>query len=130
MTRLQPIENSLSSINPAVFQELCDSFLAVRNENYSAFSRSGSQVGKQKTIKGTPDTFILLPNGKYIFVEISTNSSAGLPKLKEDVTKCIDSDKTGIPVNQISEIILCVNFKLKSNEIQTRDQVINAINKG
>lgn len=125
MTRLQSIENSLSSINPAVFQELCDSFLAVRNKNYSAFSRSGSQVGKQKTIKGTPDTFILLPNGKYIFVEYSTNSTAGLAKLKEDVTKCIDSDKTGIPVNQISEIIICVNFRLKLNEAQILRALLN-----
>lgn len=114
--RLQSIESALLSINPAVFQELCDSFLTVRNKNYSAFSRSGSQIGKQKIIKGTPDAFFLLPNGKYIFVECSTNSTAGLSKLKEDVTKCIDSDKTGVPVNLISEIILCVNFKLKLNQ--------------
>ncbi|MEB8328656.1 hypothetical protein OO009_04750 [Flavobacteriaceae bacterium KMM 6897] len=119
MSRLQAIENALSSINPAAFQELCDSFLALRNSNYSAFSRTGSQSGKQKTIKGTPDTFLLLPNGKYIFVEYSTNISAGLSKLMEDAKKCIDTVKTGIPINQIAEIILCVNFNLTAAEIQT-----------
>src|SRR5690554_1078375 len=110
MSRLQAIENELSSINQAAFQELCDSFLVLRNSNYSAFSRTGSQSGKQKTIKGTPDTFLLLPNGKYIFVEYSTNITAGLKKLEEDIKKCIDTNKTSVPVNQIAEIILCVNF--------------------
>ena len=36
----------------------------------------------------------------------------------DDIKKCIDTKKTGIPVNQIAEIILCVNFKLKAAEIQ------------
>lgn len=126
MSRLQAIENSLTSINQAAFQNLCDNFLALRNNNYSAFSRTGSQSGKQKTVKGTPDTFLLLPNGKYIFVEYSTNISAGLSKLKDDVKKCIDTDKTGIPLNQITEIILCVNFNLSAIEIQAiRDLLAN-----
>lgn len=119
MTRLQSIEKALSYINQAAFQELCDSFLALRNSNYSAFSRTGSQSAKQKTVKATPDTFLLLPNGKYIFVEYSTNITAGLKKLQDDVKKCIDKSKTGIPLKQISEIILCVNFNLKPAETQT-----------
>lgn len=124
MSRLQAIENELSSINQAAFQELCDSFLALRNSNYSAFSRIGSQSGKQKTIKGTPDTFLLLPNGKYIFVEYSTNVTAGLKKLEEDIKKCIDTNKTSVPVNQIAEIILCVNFNLTGAEIQTLRELL------
>jgi len=119
MSRLQNIENALSTINGAVFQELCDSFLILQNDNYMAFSRSGSQLGKQKTIKGTPDTFLLLPNGKYIFVEYSTNKTSGLSKLEKDLEKCLDEEKTGIKTSLISEIILCVNFKLKASEIET-----------
>lgn len=126
MARLQSIENALSSINETVFQELCDSFLSIRNENYLAFSRTGSQSGKQKTIKGTPDTFLLLPNGKYIFVEYSTNVTEGVSKLIKDLEKCVDSSKTGIPTNQISEVIFCVNFNLKTSEVQSlRDIIAN-----
>lgn len=124
MSRLQTIETALASINQAAFQELCDSFLALRNRNYSAFSRTGSQAGKQKTVKGTPDTFLLLPNGKYIFVEYSTNVTAGLSKLVDDVKKCIDTAKTGIQLNQISEIIICVNFKLTAAEIQSLKNIL------
>lgn len=118
MSRLQSIESALSSISEAVFQELCDSFLAIRNKNYKAFSRAGSQSGKQKTTIGTPDSLFLLPNGKYIFVEHSTNITKGVSKIKEDIAKCLDAVKTGIPLNQISEIIICINFNLKSNEIE------------
>lgn len=118
MSRLQLIENALVSINESLFQELCDSFLIIRNNNYRVFSRVGSQSGKQKTIKGTPDTFLLLPNGKYIFVEYSTNVTSGISKLKEDIKKCIDFDKTGIDPSFISEIILCINFNLKPVQIE------------
>jgi hypothetical protein len=127
MSRLQAIENALTSINPAAFQELCDSFLALRNSNYSAFSRTGSQSGKQKTIKGTPDTFLLLPNGKFIFVEYSTNVTAGISKLEGDIKKCLNIAKTGIPINQIAEIILCINFNLKLDEAQAlKDILVNS----
>lgn len=119
MSRLQAIENGLLSINQAAFQNLCDSFLALRNSNYSIFSRTGSQSGKQKTVKGTPDAFFRLPNGKYIFVEYSTNVSAGVSKLRDDIKKCIDSQKTGISLEQISEIILCINFNLSTAEAQS-----------
>lgn len=125
MGKLQAIENALASINGAVFQELCDCFLVLRNKNYAAFSRSGSQAGKQKTTKGTPDSFFLLPDGKYLFVEYSTNVSAGISKLKDDIQKCIDSSKTGIPVTEIAEIILCVNFKIKPNEINDLKKLLH-----
>jgi DNA polymerase III delta prime subunit len=118
MSRLQAIEKELVSINGAVFQELCDSFLSLRNKNYSVFSRTGSQSGKQKTIIGTPDSFLLLPNGKYIFVEYSTNITAGVSKLKDDINKCIDVTKTGVALSEISEIILCTNFNLKTDEVE------------
>ena len=97
---------------------MCDSFLALRNSNYSVFSRTGSQRRKQKTVKGTPDAFLLLPNGRFIFIECSTNVTAGLSKLQKDIEKCIDETHTGIPLNQIEEIILCVNFNLNTEEVQ------------
>ncbi|MDQ0253928.1 hypothetical protein J2S74_001301 [Evansella vedderi] len=117
MSRLQTIENRLMEINETVFQELCDSFLILRNSNYATFARTGSQTGKQKTTKGTPDSFFLLPDGKYIFVEYSTNITAGVRKLKEDIEKCLDQEKTGIKINDIKEIVLCMNFNLNSENI-------------
>ena len=116
MKRLQSVENALIEINEAVFQELCDTFLALRDKNYIAFSRVGSQSGKQKSIKGTPDAFKLLPNGKYIFVEHTTNIS-NKNKLEDDIKKCLDYKTTKIPLKDIEEIILCANFKLSVQEV-------------
>lgn len=116
MSRLQDIENALKAINETVFQELCDSYLLLKNRNYSLFSRTGSQCGKQKTIKGTPDSFMILPNGKYLFIEYSTNISASVKKLKKDLIKCLDVNKTSIPHSEIEEIILCINFNLNTIE--------------
>src|SRR5690606_29558697 len=58
------------------------------------------------------------------FVEYSTNISEGVSKLKEDVQKCIDSGKTGINTELIDEIILCANFKLKPDEIQSLEDIL------
>jgi hypothetical protein len=118
MSRLQSIENSLKSINDAVFQELCDSYLIRRNGKYASFRRVGSASGKQKTTKGTPDTLVLLADGSYLFVECSTNEALGYKKLKEDIEKCIDPTKSGIQPTSIAEIILCMNFNLKSAEVE------------
>jgi hypothetical protein len=42
MSRLQTIENRLKEINGTVFQELCDSYLTIRDNNYLAISRTNT----------------------------------------------------------------------------------------
>jgi hypothetical protein len=118
MNRYSAIQNALVEINDTIFQELCDAFILLRHPNYAAFSRTGSQSGKQKTTVGTPDSFFLLPNGKYLFVEHTTISSGRVSKLKDDITKCLNVHKTGIVIRDIAEIILCTNFNLKTEEVQ------------
>ena len=80
---LKEVENAISAMNQAAFQELGDLFMISRNRDYSAFVCIGSQYGKQKTTKGTPDTFILTHEGKYIMVEYSTNETQKEKKLIE-----------------------------------------------
>ena len=128
MSRLQEIENRLSSINGAAFQELCDSYLKLKNNNYRAFSRVGSQSGKQKTTKGTPDSFFLLPNGNFLYVEATTNQT-DKDKLSKDIDACFDSKKTKIPINKIEEIILCFNWKINQGEILKLDTRAQNYNK-
>ena len=118
MSRIQAIQNALVSINETVFQDLCDSFIYKTIDLHLLFSRTGSQVGKQKTKKGTPDSYILLKNGKYIFIEYSTNVTEGVSKLISDIKKCLDTNKTGILLKDLEKIILCFNFNIKANETQ------------
>lgn len=116
MSRLQTIENQLKAINGTVFQELCDSYLTIRNKNYSAISRTGSQTGKQKTTKGTPDTFFQLPNGNFLYSEITTDTSTK-NKLANDIKACFDPDRTKIPIEKIEEIVLCFNWNIDQEKI-------------
>jgi DNA polymerase III delta prime subunit len=124
MGRLQSIQKALQEINESVFQELCDHFLAFKNTNYTTIIRTGSAQGKQTTVKGTPDSLLMLPSGKYILVECSTNKTKGVKKLKEDIEKCIDSQKTGVPIDSIAEIIICINFNLTAKQIESLKEVI------
>ncbi len=114
MTKLQEIENKLLSVNDAVFQNVCDAYLFYTEPNFQDINRTGSQKGKQKTTKGTPDTFFTLPNGKYILVEYTTksnkkNEKAFLDKVIEDLDKCLNENETGIKHSEISKIIYCFN---------------------
>lgn len=125
MSRLQTIENRLKEINPAVFQELCDSYLTIRDSNYIAISRTGSQIGKQKTIRGTPDSFFQLPNGNFLYIEVTTDVSTR-NKLANDIKACFDSDKTKIPIDKIQEIILCFNWNIDQEEITELNTLVKS----
>jgi hypothetical protein len=116
LSKLQSIETKLKEINQVDFQELCDMFLSINHRGFRAFSRTGSQSGKQKTTKGTPDSFILLENGNFIYCEATTNSTYE-NKLENDIKSCFDTKKTNISIDKIEEIILCFNFKIDSAKI-------------
>ncbi|MEQ8928190.1 MAG: hypothetical protein RLO81_20410 [Fulvivirga sp.] len=124
MSKVQNIAGRLIEINDAIFQELCDAFLILRNHNYRAFSRSGSVPNKQKTRKGTPDSFLLLPNGRYLFMEATTIENKLVDKLLEDIKKCFDTKKTGIEADKIEEIVLCYNSDLSTQQTEKLNSLI------
>ena len=127
MIRLQTIENALKNINGDVFAELCASYLKIKNTNYRAFSRKGSQVGKQKSVVGTPDSFFLLANGTYLYVEYTTNES-DRQKLNADIASCFDEGKTKISKEKIEEIVLCFNWNIDQEKINELELLANGYN--
>jgi hypothetical protein len=117
MSKLHEIEEKLISVNDAVFQNICDALLYYTEDNYPDISRTGSVIGKQKTRKGTPDTYFILPNGRYVMVEYTTKENkegdkAFLKKAKDDILKCLNETKTKIKHADIEKIIFCYNSKL------------------
>jgi hypothetical protein len=123
MSKLNQIQNKLRGIDGAKFQKLCDSYLyKLGCKNIEPF---GSMPGKDKTVKGTPDSFIRMPNGNYIFVEYTTkeksrsNRTGLLNKLNDDLDKCFDEKATGIPPSKIEKIIVCHTSKLSPQEEET-----------
>lgn len=114
--RLKLIEQQLLGIDSAAFQNLCDIYLAFREQELTSISRTGSQFGKQKTVKGTPDTFFRLADGSLRYVEFTTKADGLVDKIKEDIDKCLDPTKTGVPANQVHKIIICFNSRLNVAE--------------
>ena len=116
MSKIAEIENTLSQMNPARFQELGDILFNRIYPNAAIFACVGSQFGKEKTTAGTPDTYIQYGQ-KAIFVEYTTNVSSGIAKIEEDINKCLADINISGFTNE-SLIIIFANFKI-SKEDQT-----------
>ncbi len=73
-------------------------------------------TGANKTRTGTPDTLIILKNGKYILAEYTTQQEDICGKFKEDLDKCFDEEKTEIPITKKERIVLCHTSTLTTKE--------------
>ncbi len=119
MSKLNIIQQQILGLSEGAFQKLCDEFLA--KEGYENINSLGSVHGADKTRKGTPDSWIPLPNGNYIFVEHTTKMSGrGLfNKLLADIKGCLNEVKAKVPITKIETIILCFSSNLEAHEYET-----------
>jgi hypothetical protein len=114
MPKINQIQNKIRELDGAAFQKLADAYLY--RKGYERINPIGSLIGANKVRKGTPDTFIALENGNYIFVE-STTQQTNLPtKLMEDLKKCFNEEKTSLPIAKIEEVIFCHTSTLEPAE--------------
>jgi len=130
MNIIKQIESSLKAINQARFQDLMNHLLHIRG--YKFIGAPGSVVAKEKTRKGSPDSFF--ENGdKYIFAEYTTqerleNSKTFLEKLLKDIEHCFDEKKTGIGIKNIGQIILACTEKITPEDFQQLKEKVEAYN--
>lgn len=116
MSKINQIESELKQIGGAKFQELCNTYLSYLGYNVKDV---GGAKGKEKTTKGTPDAYIRMKNGKFIFIEYkTTQKSKLLDELSKDIDACFNSKKAKVPISKIEKIILCFNNVLKPNEVE------------
>lgn len=102
---IETIKQKILQLDAGSFQNLCDSYLA--KIGYQDIVSLGGKAGTRKTTLGTPDTYFSTPDGKYIFVEYTTQTGDLFKKIKKDLAKCLDESKTNISHNDILEIIYC-----------------------
>ncbi|WP_338543279.1 hypothetical protein [Abiotrophia defectiva] len=106
MSLINTIENKIKELSGGEFQKLGDAFLAKKFPGYK-LNALGSQEGTNKPTKGIPDTYLVLPNGKQIFVMYGTHSqvekkiSGDIKSVKEEI------EKLGLGTEQIEKIICC-----------------------
>ena len=105
MAVIDEIKQRILQLDAGSFQSMCDRYLS--KIGYPNIVSLGTQAGTQKTTRGTPDTYFFDANGKYVFVEYTTQQSNLPDKIKSDIQKCLDVSTTQIPHDKISEIIYC-----------------------
>ena len=105
MAVIDEIKQRILQLGSGSFQAMCDQYLS--QIGYPNIVSLGTQAGTQKTTQGTPDTYFFDVNGKYIFVEYTTQQRNLPDKIKSDIEKCLDVSNTKIPHDKISEIIYC-----------------------
>ena len=102
---IETIKQKILQLDAGSFQNLCDSYLS--KIGYQDIVSLGGKAGTRKTTLGTPDAYFITPDGKYIFVEYTTQIEGLFKKIKEDLDKCLDESETKISHNDILEIIYC-----------------------
>jgi hypothetical protein len=121
MANIESIKQKVLQLDPGSFQNLCDSYLY--KIGYPNIVSLGGEAGTRKTTLGTPDTYFNTPDGKYIFLEYTTQRTGLFTKIKDDIVKCLDTLKTGITHDKISEIIYCHTSSnitpAQDNEVKT-----------
>ena len=122
MANIESIKQKILQMDAGSFQNLCDSYLC--KIGYPNIVSLGGEAGTRKTTLGTPDTYFIASNGKYVFVEYTTQKKNLFAKMKEDLEKCLDTSKTGVSHDKISEIIYC---HTSSNVTPFQDSEIKAL---
>jgi len=114
MSKISQIEAELKTMEQGVFQKLCNAYIFSK---YNQHPKSeGGAKGTDKTITGTPDSFVILPNGNFIFIEYTTQQTGVGEKLLGDLKKDFDEVKTGVPISKIEKIRLCYNSQISPEQ--------------
>lgn len=114
MSKALAIEQVLLTLEGGRFQRLCNEYLHL--SGLGTVCHWGNVDGADKTKIGTPDAYIDLGKGQYVFIEYTTKQNGVVDKFKEDLEKCFDEQKTGIAIENILNIILCYNSKLSTKD--------------
>ena len=122
MGKIESIQQKIYQLDAGSFQNLCNSYLC--RIGYQNIVSLGGEAGTRKTTLGTPDAYFTDSDGRYIFVECTTQKSSVFSKIKNDLAKCLDTAKTEIPHDRISEIIYC---HTSSNLTPSQDSEIKSL---
>lgn len=97
------------------FQKLGEAYVQ-RRYGLDHLSALGSQPGTDKATIGVPDAHDVSSDA-IVFIAFTTQQSEYYSKLENDIDDCFDTDKTGIPNDQIRKVICCHTcWRLKPEE--------------
>lgn len=130
MNTITQIENALKAINQASFQNLINHLLHLQGNKF--IGAPGAVVGKEKTSKGSPDSFFINEE-KYAFVECTTKEKLGqskgfFEKLSKDIDHCFDEAVTGVSKERIEKVVLACTEKISPTEFDDLRKKVQSYN--
>ena len=118
MSDYKNIERNLLGVGQAEMQNIVFQILDKRYVPTNIVNL-GSASGIQTTRRGTPDVFLQLSNGNYIYVEITIQKNQLLDKIKKDIDKCKENAKVLLDKNaNIEKVIFACVGKIETYELQ------------
>lgn len=104
MSKINIIQNAIKELDGGSFQKLFDAYL-YKKYKFKNIQTLGVQDGTNKTTKGTPDSFVIEDDGKYVLIMYGTVGKEAFGKIKKDILSCFNKDKLEIDENKIKKII-------------------------
>ena len=95
MSKINIIQNAIKELEGGSFQKLFDAYL-YKKYKFTNIQTLGVQDGTNKTTKGTPDSFVVEDDGKYILIMYGTVGTEAFGKMKKDILSCFNKDKLKI----------------------------------
>ena len=118
MATVTEIKSRIDLLDQSKFQQLTDIIIKMENPSGSIISY-GINI-KGRTIKGTPDSFVLKPDST-IFVETTIQKSRLYKKFDADVRKCLS-----LSSKALNKIILSYTGRLNVKEIEKLQELLPA----
>ena len=118
MSDYKTIERELLGIGQAEMQNIVFQIL---DKQYTPTNivNLGSAIGVQTTRYGTPDVFLQLSNGNYIYAEVTIQKNQLLDKIKKDIEKCKENAKILLDKNaNVEKVIFACVGKIETYELQ------------
>lgn len=104
MSKINLIQNAIKELDGGSFQKLFDSYL-YKKYGFENIQTLGVQTGTNKTTKGTPDSFVVTEEEKYILIMYGTVETNAYSKLEKDILSCFNDSKLKIERGKIDKII-------------------------
>lgn len=103
MSKINIIQNAIKELEGGSFQKLFDAYL-YKKYKFTNIQALGVQEGTNKTTMGTPDSFVVGEDEKYILIMYGTVGMKAFEKIKKDVLSCFNKDKIQINESKIKKL--------------------------
>ena len=104
MSNVNLIQSKIMQLEGGAFQKLFDQYL-YKKYKFKNIQTLGVQTGTNKPTKGTPDSYVLTDDGKYILINYGSVSSQPAKKIQDDVLSCFNQAKLSLPKDKNKKII-------------------------